>query len=157
MKELTELRSIVDKYGENPEYILEALHDIQSRYRHVPEPALDIIAERMKVKKSRVFSLVSFYKALSFEPQGEKNIRVCMGTACHLKGASQVKEEIEAVLDVAAGETTADGRYSLHEVNCVGACSMAPVVIIGDSYEGQATRDRVRTLLDNDGSEEESR
>lgn len=141
------VQSIVQNYDGQKEYLLELLHDLQAHYKFIPQEALHYISQSMGVKKSQIYSLITFYKSFSLEPQGEIKIRVCMGTACHLKGAPQVGKEVQNMLKIKPGQSTPDGRYSLEEVNCVGACSLAPVVIIDDAYKGQVDREKIRHLL----------
>ena len=114
---------------------------------------LERVAEALDVPLAKVFSVSTFYKAFSLEPQGDTVIKVCMGTACHIRGAGQLVEELERQLGVGPGETTEDMRFTVKTVNCVGACAMAPVMIVGESYHGSAKATRVARYLKGGGGD----
>ena len=131
-----EMVEILDRYPPREESLIEVLHDVQLRLRHLPRPALERVSQYLGIPIARVLSAATFYKTFSLSPKGERIFKVCMGTACHVKGAGLIKEEAERLLGIKAGETSPDGRYSLDLVNCVGACAMAPLVIEEESYHG---------------------
>lgn len=136
----------------HPRFLLPLLQDIQSRYRYLPREALKQVAEYLEIPESRVYAVATFYKALSLEPRGEKTVKVCMGTACHLRGAGGVLEALSRKLGIAPGETTPDLAYTLETVNCLGACALAPVVTVNDRVYGQMNPKRVAELLEKEGS-----
>jgi NADH-quinone oxidoreductase subunit E len=119
---------------------------IQAKYRYLPEEALRELASYLKLPLSRVFAVAGFYKALSLTPKGEKLVKVCCGTACHLKGARQIQGALEEKLKIKLGETGADGKLSLESVNCVGACALAPVVMIDETVFGKTTPKNIGEL-----------
>ena len=123
---------ILVKYPKEEASIIEILHDIQLAHRHIPKDALSAIAAHTDVPLSRVYGVATFYGAFSFEPKGETVVKCCMGTACHVRGAGRNLEDIEARLGIKSGQTTADGKFSLESVNCVGACGIAPVVTVNE-------------------------
>ena len=98
---------------------------------------------------SRVYGVATFFKAFSLKPRGRHLINVCMGTACHVRGAGKVLEQIEKELGIASGETTQDLKFTLETVNCVGACALGPMVIIGDDYHGEMTPEAIGSVLKN--------
>jgi len=143
------LQAIIDKYNADPEYAIEMMQDVQKRFRHIPQTAIDEICRATRTPRSHLYHIATFYKALSLEPKGETTIQVCMGTACHVKGAANVLDAFERELAIKAGETTADKKYSLEAVRCLGACSIAPVVKLGEDVYGNVQAKDVSKLLQN--------
>jgi NADH-quinone oxidoreductase subunit E len=127
-------------------HLLALLQALQARYRHLPEPALRALAERLALPLSRVFAVAGFYRALSLKPKGARTIQVCCGTACHLQGAPALVESLERHLNLKLGETDPEGRHTLEGVNCLGACALAPVVVVNDRVYGRQTADTARAL-----------
>ena len=123
------------------------MQDVQERFRHIPKTALEEIGRLTGASKSKLYHIATFYKAFSLEPRGETTVQVCMGTACHVKGAARILDSFERVLGVKAGESTPDNKYSLEAVACLGACSIAPVVKIGDEVYGSVEARNVERLL----------
>ena len=143
----TGFAELLQKYPPIEESLIEILHDVQLAHRHLPRPALEAAATYCEVPLARVMSVATFYKTFSFEPKGETVLKVCMGTACHVKGASRLMEEAERLLGCKCGETTPDRKFTLEEVNCVGACAMAPLVIEDEQYHGKFKPVDLKTLL----------
>ena len=117
-------------------HLLALLQALQARYRHLPEPALRAVAERLSLPLARVFAVAGFYQSFSLKPKGDQIVQVCCGTACHLRGAPALINALEERLNLKLGETSPDGRYTLEAVNCVGACALAPVVTVGETVYG---------------------
>jgi NADH:ubiquinone oxidoreductase subunit E len=115
---------------------------------------LERVADALDVPLAKVFSVSTFYKAFSLEPQGDTIVKVCMGTACHIRGAGQLVEELERKLGVGPDETTEDLKFTVKTVNCVGACAMAPLVIVGEKYFGTAKPAKVSKYLEEGGADE---
>jgi NADH-quinone oxidoreductase subunit E len=130
------LTEIFARHPHDPSSLIMVLQDIQREYHYLPCEALLETASVLGVKLSKVFSVATFYNAFSLNPKGEKVVRICVGTACHIRGGALIKEQIEHHLGIKAGQTTADMKFSIEVVACVGACAMAPVVIINDKYHG---------------------
>jgi len=131
----TQLESVLERYDQgDPTALIHALQDLQAAYRYLPAEGVRRVCEHLGVPLSKAYAVATFYKAFSLEPRGEHICRVCMGTTCHIRGAPFLVEELERLLEVPVGKTTADGRFSLETVNCVGACAMAPVVLVDDDY-----------------------
>jgi NADH:ubiquinone oxidoreductase subunit E len=120
----------------DPRCLIHALQDIQAAFGYVPAAVVEQLCERINVPISKAFSAATFYKAFSLDPKGDVIVRVCTGTACHIRGAQTLVDEISAALNVAPGKTTKDFRFTLETVNCVGACAMAPVVSLNGKYHG---------------------
>jgi NADH-quinone oxidoreductase subunit E len=139
-------QSVLDSYPREQRELLNILEDFQTRYRYLPEEALRAAAVHLALPLSRVFSVASFYRALSLKPKGEKLVRVCCGTACHLRGAPLLIEALEEGLGVKLGETDSAGRFTLESVNCLGACALAPVVTVDSTVHGKLTQTSVKKL-----------
>lgn len=140
--EKTKLNKIFDRNPKNPQSLITVLQDIQKEFRYLPCDAMSEAAKVLGVPLSKVFSASTFYNAFSLNPRGEKIIRICQGTACHINGADLLIEQLETDLNLKVGETSADLKYTIEVVNCVGACAMAPVMIVNDKYHGSVRCDR---------------
>jgi len=138
---------ILAKYAERESSLVMILQDIQARFGYLPKDVLERVAKRLGVSPAEVFSIATFYRVFSLEPQGRTLIQVCKGTACHVRGAQLVEDELCRQLDVPVGGTTIDRAFTLKTVNCVGACAMAPVVITGDSYHPDVKPSGISRLL----------
>ncbi len=125
---------IMDNYPASPEYLISMLQDVQKRYGFIPTEAMDIISNQTGVPASQAYSVATFYKSFRLDPQGEHTIKICQGTACHLQGSQKILEELRRRLKVEPGETTPDMKFTYTSVNCVGACALAPVMMIDDQY-----------------------
>ncbi|MFB3817932.1 MAG: NAD(P)H-dependent oxidoreductase subunit E [Candidatus Methylomirabilales bacterium] len=146
------LQAILDRYPAREPSLIPILQDIQRAYGYLPCEGLRHVAEALHVPLARVFSAATFYRAFALTPQGKTVVKVCTGTACHLRGAGRLLDDLGRRLHVAPGETTADLGLTLQTVNCVGACAMAPVVIVGARYLGHAAPGRLARLLDGAGA-----
>ena len=138
---------IISRYDKSEESLLAILQDFQREFHYVPEEGMRRLSEVMEVPESKIYAMGTFYKALSLTPRGKHIIKVCTGTACHLKGAPQILETLERELKVKRNGTTADGEYTVECVNCVGACAMAPVTVIDDDYHGETRSSKVMDVL----------
>jgi NADH:ubiquinone oxidoreductase subunit E len=145
--DLDKVETILEGKGTKPFDVMEALQDIQEEFRYLPEEAMCRTAEVLDVPLIEVFRLANFYKAFSLKPRGRHLITVCEGTACHVQGSPRLVEEVLAQLKVERGETTSDGAFTVETVNCVGACALAPVVIIDGKYYDHMTPGKLRDLL----------
>jgi NADH-quinone oxidoreductase subunit E len=145
--DLSKLPDIISRYPKTPQSLIAVLQDIQKEYHYLPCEALKETAKALDVPLSKVFSVSTFYNAFSLYPRGEKVIRICMGTTCHIRGAKLIQQQLETRLNIKAGQTTPDLKYTLEVVNCVGACAMAPVVIVNDKYYGSVKVSEYKKLL----------
>ena len=146
--DVNEIKEIIAKNPQEAGSLITILQDIQKKFHYLPPEALKETAAALKVPISKVYSVATFYNAFSLEPRGEHICRVCMGTACHIKGAPLALEQAENALGIKAGQTTEDMRFTLEVVNCVGACALAPVVIIDEKYYGNVRSDKMKRYLD---------
>ncbi|MDR1081512.1 MAG: NAD(P)H-dependent oxidoreductase subunit E [Deltaproteobacteria bacterium] len=137
--DMTALPGILESRPPEPNELLPLLTLIQGRWRCLPEEALKAVSKRLAIPLARVYAVASFYKALSFAPKGERLVQVCCGTACHLKGSQAVVGALEKSLGVKLGGTRGDGKVTLEPVNCVGACALAPVVMLDGAVRGKVT------------------
>ena len=129
------------------EQLIEVLQDIQAEWRFLPEDALRLVARELTVPEIEVFQVASFYKAFSLEPRGRHSFTVCTGTACHVRGSARLVDALEGQLAIAAGETTADGAFTLQSVNCLGCCALGPVVVLDGVYHDHMTAAKLRRLI----------
>ncbi len=137
----------IQRYGGGVGFLIPILQDIQREYGYLPQPQLKELSRRLGVPLSRVYNVATFYKSFSLQPRGRHLISVCTGTVCHLKGAVKLVEAIRGQLKLPTGETTQDMRFSLETVNCVGACALAPVLVVNGTYYAKAKPGKVADIL----------
>jgi NADH:ubiquinone oxidoreductase subunit E len=128
--------------------LISVLQDINLEYRHLPPESLKYVSQRLNMPLSRVYHVATFYTAFSLVPRGEHTIKVCLGTSCHIKGAQRLLDALEERLEVKAGETTKDMKFSLETVNCLGACALSPLVVVDSKYYGNLTRKKLEKVFD---------
>ena len=141
------VNSVLQKHRFDKALLVDILQDTQAEIGYLPKEALESVATGLEVPQSRVYSVATFFKAFSLKPRGRHLINVCMGTACHVRGSAKVLEKIEDELGIKTGETTRDLKFTLDTVNCVGACALGPMVIIGEDYHGEMTPEGVVSVL----------
>lgn len=139
--------AIVDKYDADKGQLISILQDIQTEFLYLPKEALVQVSETMGIPLSRVYSVATFFKAFSLKPRGKHLINVCLGTACHVRGAARVLDKLERSLGIRSGETTEDCKFTLETVNCMGCCALGPVVKIDGQYFGEMGPEKVNPLL----------
>ncbi len=135
------IEEIIRGYDSDLTNSLAILQDIQREYNYLPRQALELVAARVGIPQGHVYRLATFFKAFSLNPKGEHQCKVCLGTACHVKGGALILETIEKELGIKVGTTAADGKFSLESVRCMGACALAPIVVIDNQPLGQMTPD----------------
>lgn len=138
---------ILRRYRGRRSALIAILLDTQAEFGYLPAEALKLIAERTDFSLDRICSIATFFNAFSLKPKGKYPIRVCMGTACQIKGAQMLSEKFERELRIKEGDTTDDGIFSLHKVYCLGCCGLAPVVMVGDEVHGKLTLTKVPVVL----------
>ncbi len=146
-KVIKEVDEIVSQYKGRVTGSIGILQDIQGKYNYLPKEALEQVAKRLDVPLSQVYSLATFYKTFSLKPRGKHLVSVCMGTACHVRGAPRISEEVQRRLNVKAGETTKDDMFTLEVVNCLGACALGPLMVIDGEYYGNMDAGKVDAIL----------
>jgi len=154
--DLATVDAIIADYDDEKSWLVMILQDIQGVCNYLPAPALRRVAERTGLALGHVYNVATFYSSFSLEERGKHVIRVCDGTACHLRGATHLRDEITRQLDIREGETTADKMFTLEVVACLGACALAPVMAVGTQYHGQVNVESLTETLDACGKEDEA-
>ena len=127
--------------------LISVLQDINLEFRHLPPEALKYVSQRLGLPLSRVYHVATFYTAFSLTPRGEHTVKVCVGTSCHIRGAQRLLDALEDRLEIKAGETTKDLKFTLETVNCLGACALSPVIVINGKYHGNLNRSKLEKVL----------
>jgi len=146
-KQKEKVNQVLKKHQHDESRLVDILQDIQAEIGYLPKEALEEAGKGLGVPLSRVYGVATFFKAFSLTPRGRHLINVCLGTACHVRGADKVLESIEKALKIKTGQTTKDLRFTLETVNCVGACALGPMVIVGEDYHGEMTPEGVAAVL----------
>lgn len=141
------IKDVCKSYGNKPGEVINVLHKVQGEYGYLPAEVQELVAKELGIPVSRVYGIVSFYSFFTMTPKGEYPISVCLGTACYVRGAEKVLDELKRQLGIGVGEVTPDGKFSLTCLRCVGACGLAPVIEVGDKVYGRMTPDRVKDVL----------
>jgi NADH-quinone oxidoreductase subunit E len=149
MKEIS-IDKIFSKFQGKQEEIIPLLQKVQDTYSYLPESSMSEIARFTHVPESQVYGVATFYAQFRFTPRGKKHCMVCRGTACHVNGAARILEEAETVLGIKEGQTTEDLEYSLETVACIGACSLAPAMMVNDMVEAKLNPKKVRKLFNRE-------
>lgn len=141
------LESILSRYEREPYDLIPVLQEIQDNYGFLPKEELKVVANSLQVPVTQVYSVATFYKMFSLVPKGRNQLKVCLGTTCHLKGGNRLVDSLGSRLGVEVGYTTKDGEFSLETVGCLGSCAQAPVMMINDKYYARVTADKVSKIL----------
>jgi len=141
---------ILSCYSKDKSNIIPILQAVQAQYGYLSKASISAIAKYLCLSESVVYGVSTFYAQFKFAPVGEKLIRICRGTACHVRGVSRVFDEASKLLDIAEGETTPDLKYSLESIACFGSCALAPVMVVNDDVHGKVTPDKVKQILGKD-------
>jgi NADH:ubiquinone oxidoreductase subunit E len=150
------VREIIERYGNDKSFVIPILQDIQREYNYLPREALDALCRILGVPQSLVYHLATFYRAFSLTPKGTYRLSLCMGTACHVRGAPQISDHLERTLGIKPGETTKDLQFSFETVNCLGACALGPILVVNDEYHGQMTIAKTSKVLKSIGAKVET-
>ena len=141
---------ILSKYGIDKSNMIPILQAVQAEFGYLSEESISAIAKYLRLPESVVYGVSTFYAQFKFVPVGKRLIRVCRGTACHVRGVSRVLDETSKLLGIDPGETTADLEYSLESIACFGSCALAPVMVVNENVHGKVTPDRVKKILGKD-------
>jgi NADH-quinone oxidoreductase subunit E len=147
---MEKLNKLLEEYEKERGSLIGLLQDIHEEFGYLPEEYLREAAKRLEIPLSRFYSLVTFYSTFRLEPIGKHHVCACVGTACHVRGAPLIVDTIERELKIKAGETTADGEYTLDVVNCVGACALGPLVTIDGEFHGKMTQKTIKKIMKQD-------
>ncbi len=146
-EELEKLDPIIDKYAGNPGYLIPALKEAQDLFGYVPMEVQRYLASGLAIPASHIYGVVTFYSFFTIEPRGRHVIRLCLGTACYVKGSKEILDVIRREVGIEVGETSADGRFTLEAVRCLGACGLAPVFLVGEDTHGNVQpKDTIKIL-----------
>jgi len=135
----TEFEGIIQKHPQEKRALIPILQDLQAKYNYLPPVALNMVSQALNIPLIDIISVATFYNTFSLEPKGEHQITICVGTACHVRGAPKILEEFEKTLDVKAGHTRKDMKFSLDSVACLGCCAIGPVVVVDGEYHAQTS------------------
>ncbi|WFD11649.1 NADH-quinone oxidoreductase subunit NuoE [Tepidibacter hydrothermalis] len=152
-----ELEDFINSLEEKKGALIEVLHTAQHIFGYLPKDVQLFISKKLNIPSSKVFGVVSFYSYFTTKPRGEYVINICLGTVCFVKGADKIMEKFEQELNIKCGETTPDGKFTLEGLRCVGACGLAPVVVVNEKVYGKVTLDDVEKILSNYNNEVEDK
>lgn len=141
------LKAFIEEWRERPGNLIMILHRVQQEYRYVPREVAFEVARILDIPLAKIYGIITFYHFFKLEKPGETNLHICTGTACYLKGASELVSELESLLDVRTGRTTADGKFSIETVRCVGCCGLAPVLMAENEVYGKLTTGKLPEVL----------
>ena len=144
---INKIKEICASFGNQPGETINVLHKVQSELGYLPAEVQEVIAQELNVSVATVYGVVTFYSFFTMIPKGEFPISICMGTACYVRGSEKILDEFKRQLKIAVGETTPDGKFSLNCLRCVGACGLAPVVLIGEKVYARITTDMVKEII----------
>ncbi len=144
---LDSVDAIIDRHEAEPSSLIQILLDIQADQRWLPQEALERVSDRLSVSMTRIMHIATFYKAFSLVPKGRHEIHVCMGTACHVRGAGRLLDTAEDLMGIKPGETDEEMKFSLETVNCLGCCALGPVVQIDGKAHGKMATSKMADVL----------
>ena len=147
-EQASRIEDIITAYPADQRFALAAMQDMQHAFNYIPEEGLAALATYLGCPQSQLYSMATFYKALSLTPKGEHIIKICNGTACHLRGSMNLKTELKRQLGIEPGETSEDGEFSVELVNCLGSCALAPVMVVDGTYHNKLTVEQVSGIIE---------
>ena len=142
-----QVQEIVKRYDNDKSFLIPILQDVQKEFNYLPKEALNHVSKLLEVSLSRVYHVATFYKAFKLTPRGKHQFSLCVGTACHVRNAPLIGEQIEQTLGIKTGETTADKEFSCEMVNCLGACARGPVLVVDGEYHGRMTISKTNKIF----------
>jgi NADH-quinone oxidoreductase subunit E len=153
------MEKVLNNFRTDQKDLIHVLHRVQAEFGYIPEAAIAKIAHYLRISESEVYGVLTFYRAFSLKPRGKHVVTICLGTACHVRGAPRILDEFGRRLGIQAGETSEDNRFTLETVNCVGACALGPIAIVDGEYHGQVKSSDIEKIvadiksIKEDGSE----
>lgn len=148
---MKKLLQIIEKNKDRKGALIPVLHEAQELYGYLPFEVQKTISEGLQIPLTEIYGVVTFYTNFSVNPKGKYRIQVCLGTACYVKGAAKILERLREKLGIEVGECTEDGKFSIEEARCIGACGLAPVIMINDDVYGRLTPDEVDRIIEKYG------
>ena len=146
-EQVEEIKAICKAFNNDEGELINVLHKTQSYFGYLPAEVQEVIAHELRTSIAKVFGVVTFYSFFTMKPKGQFPISVCMGTACYVRGAEKVLDEFKRQLKIQVGETTNDGKFSISSLRCVGACGLAPVVLVGEKVYGRISPEDVKKII----------
>ncbi|HOK60256.1 MAG: NADH-quinone oxidoreductase subunit NuoE [Tenuifilum sp.] len=146
-EQVAKIKEICKSFNNDPGELINVLHKTQETFGYLPAEVQEVVAAELNISVAKVYGVVTFYSFFTMIPKGKHPISICTGTACYVRGAEKVLDEFKRVLNVKVGETTPDGKFSLNCLRCVGACGLAPVVLIGEKVYGRVSPDGVKDII----------
>ncbi len=147
--QIAHIDRIIDKHNNEASSLIQVLLDIQSEYHWLPKEALQRVSEKLEVSSAQIQHIATFYKAFSLVPKGQHQVHICMGTACHVRGAPRILDTVEDITGIHPGETDLDLKYSLETVNCLGCCALRPVMEIDGKTHGKLSSSATTKVMKN--------
>lgn len=147
--EVDKVDQIIDQYAGEEGVLIQVLLDVQREFNWIPGDVIKRISERLEIPATQIYRVASFYKAMSLTPIGRHLVQVCLGTACHVRGGPKVLDKAEQMLDIKAGDTTEDMKFTLQRVNCLGCCALGPVMVVDGEYHGKLPVAKVEEILES--------
>ena len=147
-KVATETKEILERYPKEKDQLIMILNDVQEKYGYIPKQAQMVISEELSIPMAEIYGVITFYSRFTLAPKGKYNISICLGTACYVKGSQKLLNRAKERLKIEPGEVTPDGKFSLDDVRCVGACGLAPVFMVNDEVYGNATVKEFDEVID---------
>jgi NADH:ubiquinone oxidoreductase subunit E len=144
-----DIEKILNEFGHDQRNLIHILHQVQARYAYIPPQTIAFISKHLNISESEIYGVLTFYKGFSLEPRGKHLITVCTGTACHVRGAPRIVDELKRKLNLEVIGTTKDKLFTLETVNCLGACALGPIVVVDGQYHGQMKISEIDRLLEN--------
>ncbi|HOZ13337.1 MAG TPA: NAD(P)H-dependent oxidoreductase subunit E [Tenuifilaceae bacterium] len=146
-EQIKAIQEICKSFNNEPGELINVLHKTQGYFGYLPAEVQEVIAANLNISVAKVYGVVTFYSFFTMIPKGKHPISVCTGTACYVRGAEKVLDEFKRILEIKVGETSADGKFSLSCLRCVGACGLAPVVLVGEKVYGRVSPDGVKDII----------
>ncbi|MGD0583338.1 MAG: NADH-quinone oxidoreductase subunit NuoE [Bacteroidales bacterium] len=146
-EDVAKIKEICASFNNDSQELINVLHKCQEHFGYLPAEVQEVVAEGLNVPVAKIYGVITFYSFFSMTPKGKHPVSICMGTACYVRGGEKVLEEFKKELGIQVGQTTKEGKFSLSSLRCVGACGLAPVVLIGEKTYGRVAPDDVRNIL----------
>jgi NADP-reducing hydrogenase subunit HndA len=141
------IKGVCTSFNNDPQELINVLHGCQEHFGYLPAEVQEVVSEGLNMPVAKIYGVVTFYSFFTMTPKGKNPISICLGTACYVRGAEKVLEEFKKELGIQVGESTKDNKFSLSSLRCVGACGLAPVVLVGDKTYGRVAPDDVKGIL----------
>lgn len=145
--QVEKIKDICKLFDNNDGELINVLHKVQGTFGYLPAEVQEVVAQELNVPVAKIYGVVTFYSYFTMLPKGKHPISVCTGTACYVRGAEKVLEEFKKELQINVGETTSDGKFSISCLRCVGACGLAPVVMVGDKTYGRVSPEMIKEII----------